>query len=317
LRLLSEAGRAFSVKELSDQVGCSKSTVERDLATIGSLFALVEEEAGKVKRRYRIAQRIRALNFITVGSMELLALHAAAKSLGNLAGTAIHRDLLDTAAKIRGFLAPQRNGGLDRLPAVFRSHLRGYVNYENHGQDIDDLITAIAQRRVCRVTYKSPWHDSPKSVSVEPLHIVQHDGALYLFCRVPHREGLTTLAIHRIVSVTVSRERFGGRLPNVKAIAQRAFGIFEHPGEEQDVEVLFSEDFAWRIEERTYHPNESKERLEDGRLRYRIRTSAKWEVIPWVLKFGGEAELVHPIEWRSELAQCASKAAQLHAPRPG
>lgn len=31
---LSESGRSFSVKELADQVGFSKSTIERDLATL-------------------------------------------------------------------------------------------------------------------------------------------------------------------------------------------------------------------------------------------------------------------------------------------
>ncbi len=56
-----------------------------------------------------------------------------------------------------------------------------------------------------------------------------------------------------------------------------------------------------KLEERTYHPNERKERRADGKRVYRIRSSAQWEVIPWVQTFGPFAELVAPAAWRSAL----------------
>ncbi|HET6611665.1 MAG TPA: HTH domain-containing protein, partial [Kofleriaceae bacterium] len=40
LRMLSTSGRAFSVKELAEQFGVSKPTIERDLATLEADFAL-------------------------------------------------------------------------------------------------------------------------------------------------------------------------------------------------------------------------------------------------------------------------------------
>jgi predicted DNA-binding transcriptional regulator YafY len=36
-----------------------------------------------------------------------------------------------------------------------------------------------------------------------------------------------------------------------------------------------------------------------GQLVYAIRTSAQWEIIPWVQSFGAMAELVAPLSWRS------------------
>ena len=42
LRLLAESGRSWSVKDLAEQVGTSKATIQRDLATLGQEFALVE-----------------------------------------------------------------------------------------------------------------------------------------------------------------------------------------------------------------------------------------------------------------------------------
>ena len=80
----------------------------------------------------------------------------------------------------------------------------------------------------------------------------------------------------------------------------RAFGIFVNDSEE-DVEVIFDAEIAWKVEERTFHPAEEKKRLPDGRLRYRVRSSAQWEVIPWVQSFGPLAEIVAPETWRSAL----------------
>ena len=64
---------------------------------------------------------------------------------------------------------------------------------------------------------------------------------------------------------------------------------------------LFDAEIAWRVEERTFHPDERKERRPDGVLRYSIRTSAQWEIIPWVQSFGALAELVAPVSWRASV----------------
>src|SRR5687767_5520322 len=93
LRLLADSGRAFSVKELAEQLQSTKSTIQRDLATLEQEFALVEEQVGKQKKVYRINQQIRALETIQFGTLELLALHAASATLAGLAGTPIHDDL--------------------------------------------------------------------------------------------------------------------------------------------------------------------------------------------------------------------------------
>jgi len=223
----------------------------------------------------------------------------------------MYSDLQSATGKIRGFLAKKHNGGLDELAGVFLPHPRGAVDYEGFGDVIDDLVTAIAQRRVCHVTYKTGWRQRTQEMTVHPLQMLWHDGALYLFCRVAKQQDVITLAVHRINQLRQGRGTFK-RHGNVAAIARRAFGIFEHQGQEQDVEIIFSKEFAWKIEERIYHPDEKKKRLPDGRLRYRVRSSAKWEIIPWVLRFGGEAELVRPKAWRIELAICAQSAAETH-----
>ena len=301
LRLLADSGRAFSVKELAEQLSTSKATIQRDLATLEHEFALIEESAGKQKKLYKIDQSIGALGAIQFGTSELLALHAAGSSLSHLAGSPIHDDLKAVTDKIRGFLSPRHNGGLDAIARVFLTHTRNYIDYTSCRESIDELGDAIARNLVCKLTYNAAWKDTRRDHVVKPLRLVWHRSCLYLFCNIGDKETISTLAIHRIEDLEATKETFKPGKQDVEGHARKAFGIFVSDDEEE-VEIIFSEYIAWRIEERVFHPDEHKERLEDGRLKYTVKSSAQWEIIPWVQSFGALAELTKPASWREEIA---------------
>ena len=205
LRLLSTSGRAWAVKELSEQLGVSKATVQRDLATMERDFALVEEEAGRQKKVYRIDQSVRALEGITFGTTELLALHAAQAALAGLVGTPLHDDLEAVRLKIRGFLSPRHNGGLDAIARVFASHVRGHVDYEPQRELIDGLADAIARRRRCELTYHAAWNGTTRTHEARPLRLVWHRSALYLFACLGAHQRITTLSIGSASSPSAPR----------------------------------------------------------------------------------------------------------------
>ncbi len=300
LRLLADATEPYSVKQLAEQLNVSKATIERDLATLERDFAVIEESVGKQKKVYRIDQKIRALETLTFGTTELLALYAAHHALTALSGTPVHEDLRAVLTKIRGFLSPRHNGGLDALSRVFVPHARGHVDYEPQRELIDQLLDAIARRRICKLTYHAAWRGTTKQHVARPLRLVWHRSALYLLACLGEHTRITTLAVHRIRDLDVTTEQFAKPRVDVDAHVAKAFGIFVSD-EEQDVEIRFDAEIAWRVEERTYHPAERKQRLPDGSLRYQVRSSAQWEIIPWVASFGPLAELVAPTSWRELL----------------
>ncbi|HEY5951202.1 MAG TPA: WYL domain-containing transcriptional regulator [Kofleriaceae bacterium] len=300
LRLLADATDGYSVKQLADQLGASKATIERDLATLERDFAIVEEGAGKQKKLYRIDHKIRALETVTFGTTELLAIYAAQASLSSLSGTPLYDDLRAVLMKIRGFLSPRHNGGLDALSKVFVPHARGHVNYEPQQELIDQLGDAIARRRRCELTYHAAWKGTTKKHTARPLRLVWHKSALYLLACLGEHQRITTLAVHRIRDCEITAEQFPLPRVDVDAHTAKAFGIFVSD-QEEEVEVVFDAEIAWKLEERTYHPTEVKDRMPDGKLRYRVRSSAQWEIIPWVQSFGSLAELVAPASWRALL----------------
>lgn len=303
LRLLSESGRPWSVKELAEQLGTTKATIDRDLKTLEHDFALVAEEVGKQKKVWAIDGRIRALETVNFGTAELLAIYAAVASLQGLAGTPLHEDLERVIHKLRGFLAPRHNGGLDAMARVFAPHARGHVDYTPQSELIDTLVDAIARHLVCELVYQKPGpaSEAARTHRARPLKLVWHRSALYVLACLGEHERITTLAVQRIRTLEVTGDTFAPPSVDVEEHVARAFGIFVSD-QEEDVEVVFDAEIAWKLEERTYHPDEQKERLPDGRLRYRVRSSAQWEVIPWVQSFGPYAELVQPASWRAALA---------------
>ncbi len=315
LRLLADATEGYSVKTLAEQLGTSKATIERDLVTLEHDFAIVEESAGKQKKLYRIDHKIRALETLTFGTTELLAIYAAHAALAALTGTPVHDDLREVILKIRGFLSPRHNGGLDAMARVFVPHPRGYVDYEPQQELIDQIVDAIARRRRCELTYHAAWKGTVRKHLARPLRLVWHRSALYLLACLGEHQRITTLAVHRIKELVVTADEFASPKVDVDEHVAKAFGIFvsEH---EEDVEIIFDAEIAWRVEERTFHPDERKERLPDGRLRYRVRASAQWEIIPWVETFGPLAELVAPASWRASLVSNIEAKLAKYGTRP-
>jgi predicted DNA-binding transcriptional regulator YafY len=304
LRLLSDATQPYGVRQLAEQLGVSKATIERDLATLERDFAVIEESAGKQKKMYRIDRKIRALEALTFGASELLALYATQTMLASLSGTPLHDDLRAVTRKIRGFLSARHHGGLDALSRVFAPHVRGFVDYGPQQDLIDQLADAIARCRVCELTYHAAWKGTTRRHKARPLRLVWHRSALYLLTCLGEHQRITTLAVHRIRDAEVTGKTFALPRVDVEGHIAKAFGIFVSD-EEEDVEIWFDAEIAWRVEERTFHPDERKERRPDGVLRYSIRTSAQWEIIPWVQSFGAMAELVAPVSWRSSVRTSA------------
>lgn len=308
LRLLWRHRDGMSVKALAEELHVVKPTIERDLATLRELFAIASEPEGKQKKIYRIGQRFRELETMTFGVGEVLAIYAALADLRPFAGTVLYDDLRAALDKIRGYLAPGHDDLLEELGRVFAVHCRKFVSYRDHGDHIDDLTDAIARRRICNITYFAGWKKTTKTYPIKPLRLVWHGSSLYLLACARERSEIASFAVHRIRALEQTGAVFEPPELDVEQHISRAFGIFVSDLEEE-VEILFDEEIAWRIEEQTFHPDEQKHRREDGKLVYRVRSSAQWEIIPWVRSFGSLAVLVEPRVWRDVLRDDLEAAA--------
>src|ERR1017187_6621384 len=93
------------------------------------------------------------------------------------------------------------------------------------------LAEAILRRRACMVTYRTPDSAEPKTYCYHPYRLLNVAGAFYCVGRVPYRDGLTTLATHRIGAIELMADSFTvGQALNLDRHRQEAFGVvWEEP----------------------------------------------------------------------------------------
>ena len=303
LRLLSDATEPYGVKQLADQLGASKATIERDLATLEHDFALVEESVGKQKKAYRIDHKIRALEAISFGTTELLAIYAAHAAIAGLSGTPMHDDLRSVISKIRGFLSPRHNGGLDAMARVFVPHARGHVDYDDRSRSlIDELVDAIARRhRVCkRDVLRGPARARRVPTSRDRCKLVVAREVRSICWPASASTGPRS---HDARSAPDPRARSRTPRPSPRR-AQTSTSTSRRRSESSSAMLKKTSRCCstprsrGRSRSGPFTRMSSKARLPDGRLRYRLRSSAQWEIVPWVQSFGPLAELVSPAGWR-------------------
>lgn len=203
MRLLSASGRSFSIKQLAEQLRVSKSTIERDLATLEHLFPVVDEAAGAQKRRYRITGHPRDLDAARpFGPMQLLALYVALEMMLPLRDTPFFDDLTDVVQTVRALLAERHNGGLDRLATVFRAEPPDGPAPAIAPEVLDDLVDAIAQGRTCELRFRTRGRAAPAALGVKPRRLVWQQRALRVTCHDDQTHDLRDIA-----EVTVARPR--------------------------------------------------------------------------------------------------------------
>ena len=162
----------------------------------------------------------------------------------------------------------------------------------------------MAHRR-CLVEYKAPHREGPSKFRYDPYRLLSIQGLLYCLGRVPARDSFVTLAIDRIRSLTITEEpstvdpKF-----DLKKDEAEAFGVTW--GKPMTVVVRFRADQAPYVREREWHPTQKLRSLRDGRVELTFRAGGIYEIIRWVLSWGGDAKVLKP----RELAEAVRRAAE-------
>lgn len=292
LRQLRDPG-GCTLRDLSDRLGVSKATVQRDLDRLSSAEFQIHEEPRGQTLLYRLegdAPRA-AEGGVTLSPEEALPLFAALKPWARsawfkdlkarLAPSLPGSDLVDSTAP-----EPREPGGALNLRRVVRG---------------------LLEHRRVRLTYSPRGFTTTFRVSIEPARLRAANGLLYLDAHLVPGGALRTFALHRVREATVGKQAFTPRpLP-----PRTAFGAVE--AEPVEVVVHFAAPVADYIRERRWHPSEQLESRADGSLLWRATVSGEQEFLGWVLSWSPWAELLAPTPWREALAARARAMARVHA----
>jgi proteasome accessory factor B len=123
---------------------------------------------------------------------------------------------------------------------------------------------------------------------------------------VPEYGQLRTFAVDRILSLSLTEERFE---PADEPEAAFAHSLGVHQGTPpQRVEIAFVPRIARYVKERVWHTSQRAEDQPDGSVHLILDVSVDWALRSWVLGFGPLAKVIAPPELAAELLDQLDRA---------
>ncbi len=303
VRDLDQLG-GIDLYELAAQRGTTVRTIRRDMAALEELgFQLVEEQAGKRKRwRLAHASGTQRLTKLLDPQSHYLALRVAMQQGGAVESRSKQFAVLeDLSDKIEQAIGPSGRTSLERIEACFSSRER--FAYLQSGPDVLlPLVDAIADRRLCRVSYRAV-RVKPRASKFEvlPLKLFVHDGSVYLLGYVPKHKSPITLNLRRLLGLQVLRRQ--AKAPatlDLAQIEQTAFGVFSGGAPTRYV-LQFASDVAPYIRERLWHASQKLRELPDDGVELTFTCGESYEVSSWVASWRQGVTVIEPQSLRGDL----------------
>ncbi len=299
--LLLFTGRKHSLPQLAEMFQCSKQTVLRMIEQIELTHRVQIDTWMEGGRKWYKARtpRQRPNVALTVGDIQQLLL--CRDIVWRLFPEALREGIARTIEQT-AVLLPDYDDRAEALESFARAQPKGIVDYSNSRQIMDTLLRAMRERRVCRITYRSPEWDGPRELSVAPHKFILFREGFYAKCRREEDlENATprdrTLAVHRMGEVIPTDRRFAPITDDDDA--DDTFGLArEKPFR---VVVDFISKAAMYIRERIWSKDQVITDHKDGGITLEFTATSTPEVLAWVLSFGGEATLRDPMEMKKEI----------------
>lgn len=198
-------------------------------------------------------------------------------------------------ARVAVLTGPDRTGTIS--PEVFES-----------------IEQSIRESHSLSVLYTSLTTGTPQWRGVDPWVLFHRSEAWYLAGRCHLHDELRTFRLDRITGVLPIGTSFARPDDfDVNQWLARRWGIFD--GDPVEAVVVFDTVVAPLIEHGLHHPGESKRRLEDGRIEYRVGISSLEELARWITGFGGKAIAVAPPALIARVREISSGALEVHRER--
>ena len=305
--------KEFSVRELMEELNCSKSTAHRLLGQMeASRFGKLLERREGQKALVRLEKTEKpALALDGEGLRQLalcrdLVLHLLPEGFRKR----IETTLLQASAYAAGESAD--------LPALALT--KGRIDYTPFQEMLETLQGCILEQTVCAVQYRAQRGRPAKTFEFAPQRLIALREAVYLAGWVVATRGRTEIRYDKPVILSLSRfckvERLRDSSAGLPPLPgdDRAFGLMDTAGGRPVRAVVrFAPEAATFVAERVWSQGQKIAEEADGGLRLELSVRSEPELLAWVLSFGEHAELVSPKRLRLEPRGRTRKMLELYA----
>lgn len=293
---------------------------------IGILAVLLQKEkvtAPWLAEKFEVSRRTinRDIERLCMAGIPIVTTRGADGGISIMEGYAIDRTLLtssDMQAVLAGLRSLDSVSGTNRYAQLMEKLLPGASDLlagDPHilidlsswyraalAPKIELLHGAIESSRLVSFSYHAPSGESCRTV--EPYDLIFQWAGWYLWGWCRTREDFRLFKLNRMTELELSGS-FEKRPAPLPDLSQEK--VFPHVFQ---VRARIEPEYKWRLIEE--YGVDSFSVQADGSLLFTFGFADKTSVIGWIASFGGGAELLEPVELRSELARFGEKIREKH-----
>ncbi|MCP4788359.1 MAG: WYL domain-containing protein [Fuerstiella sp.] len=176
---------------------------------------------------------------------------------------------------------------------------------------VNTLVTAVKEKNVVSVEYRSAGKDEVKSFDLDPMGLILHKRSIYLLAKRKDSDTPRCFKADRFNSVELSEEK--ADIPDgfsCEEFMHGSFGVFTPEDNEYEVKVRFSKAVSGTVLESVWHKTQEETVLADGEVELSFRLRGLAEVKTWILSWGPCAQVLAPMELVSMVQEDLRKCLQ-------
>jgi len=317
VRLVSRSS-GVTVAAGARELACSVRTVWRDLSALHEAGLPIYSDGDDGRESvWRVHASFHDRLPFPITLDEVVGLVLSERLLAPAHLSPVGASVASLVGKLRALLAPSALALIDRMAERVGVRALGAKLQAGALEHLPVIERALADRRALHVRYYSMSRAAESERRIDPYHLTQWNGGLYLIGHCHLRQAVRIFAVERMRSVELDAATFDAPGDfDVEAYLESAWGLIR--GELVTVVARFAPTVAPYIRERVWHESQQLRDLAGDGLEMTVRVADTIEVRRWLLGFGTEAEVVAPPSLRDAIRrEAGALAARLAPPSDG
>lgn len=304
-----KTGRYPNRTQLARSIEVTTKTIQRDLDYMRYQLNL-PIEFDYARGGYHFTKTINDLPLFQLTESELVSVFVAQKALEAYKDTPFEQPLRTAFQKLQAAIS---NPGA--RVSISWEDLGSSISFRHFGAYLLDttifaeLAKAIEIKGVVEFDYKKLDAKAFAKRAVEPWHLACASGQWYLLGYDCLRRARRIFVLARMQNVSATAQALSNPRPNAKEIQhlfQNSFQVWQSANARLERIVLrFSGRAVQLVRERNWHPSQSLQELADGDLEVTLRLNSFDEIVPWILSWGRQCEVISPTRLHKKIMSLA------------
>jgi predicted DNA-binding transcriptional regulator YafY len=295
--------------QLARSIEVTTKTVQRDLDYMRYQLGL-PIEFDYARGGYYFTKPITDLPLFQLTESELVSVFVAQKALEAYRGTPFEQPLRTAFQKLQ---AATSNPGA--TVSISWEDLGSSISFRHFDAYLPDmtifaeLAKAVQIEKAVAFDYKKLDAKAFEKRTVEPWHLACVSGQWYLLGYDCSREARRIFVLGRMQNVSETGRAIFNPKPgdkDIQQLFQNSFQIWQSENVRLEQIVLrFSGRAAQLVRERNWHPSQILQELAGGNLEVALTLNSLEEIVPWILSWGRQCEVIRPVRLRKKVRSLA------------